>query len=73
MAQNYPMIQEYLKKGWTAASNDKTLFEDCHLGKMSLKECKRLFLENNSFPDRFYDILTDEMFRGWLKTLGYRV
>ena len=73
MPKNYPMIQNYLKKGWSAASNDKKIFEECFLGKMSLKECKKQFLENNDFPNKNDDALADETFKGWLKMLGYRV
>ena len=69
----YPMIQRWLRSEEHTASYDKKIFEQCQIGQISLKECKKLFIKNNRMPQLMEQTMTDEYFTGWLKSIGYEV
>ena len=67
------VIRKWLKCNDTTASNDKKIFEDCKMGRMSLNRCKMQMMKNNDFPARSDEIVSDESFRVWLNSIGYEV
>ena len=68
--KDFTMIQRWLKGNNTAIGNDKKIFEDCQLGKISLQECKRTFLKNNEFPNLMETTMSDAYFADWLRSIG---
>ena len=67
------IIRRWLRNEYVAIAKDKTLFEDCKMGRMSLGQCKKQMMKNNDFPARSYEIVSDESFRVWLNSIGYEV
>ena len=67
------VIRKWLKAEYSIATRDKTLFEDCKMGRMSLGQCKKQMMKNNSFPSASEQIVSDESFRVWLNSIGYEV
>lgn len=67
------VIRKWLKNNDATASRDKTIFEDCKMGRMSLSQCKKQMMKNNDFPARSDEIVSDESFRVWLNSIGYEV
>ena len=67
------IIRRWLRNEYVAIAKEKTLFEDCKMGRMSLNRCKMQMMKNNDFPARSEDIVSDESFRVWLNSIGYEV
>ena len=67
------VIRKWLKAEYSIATRDKTLFEDCKMGRMSLGQCKKQMMKNNDFPAKSDEIVSDESFRVWLNSIGYEV
>ena len=64
-------IRYYLKKNYSTVNKDKKIFEDCKMGRISLKECKKQMMKNNDVPRT--EEVSDEIFRQWLNWIGYEV
>ena len=67
------ILRRWLRNEYVAIAKDKTLFEDCKMGRISLNKCKREMMKNNSFPSVSEQIVSDEAFRIWLNSIGYEV
>ena len=67
------VIRKWLKHEYSIVARDKTLFEDCKMGRMSLNQCKKQMMKNNDFPAKSDEIVSDESFRVWLNSIGYEV
>ena len=71
MDNNYEIIQNNLRKSDAAASRDKANFEKYVLGQVSLSECNHYFKLNNCIRASESDKITDEMFKDWMRSLGW--
>ncbi len=64
------IIQMMLKDSENAIMLDRAAFNRYHQKEITLEECMERFYRNNNVPNQD-KILTPQMFKEWLKGLGY--
>lgn len=60
-----------LKSGVSSASYDNKIFNEYHIGRISLRECFEWFMKNSTIGgvnEKYWD---PKQFKMWLRSLGY--
>lgn len=69
---NFDIIVKNLKKSENSSNQDQRIFKRYSDGDLSLEQCKSQFFVHNKIKNQeTRQSITDEMFKGWLETIGY--
>lgn len=70
MKDKFVLIRYNLKT--KAASADVTTFNKYVNGEISLQDCKYLWSRHNKVDFIDFRLISDDLFKEWLESLGYR-